>query len=178
MTNDAQSIEKWPNDEGMTHSRLSAACLAAVVACSVAWVGVPADARGQGLSTSAATSMRTWRRTSHGVSSNAALARYRIENLNARAQQSRARRHPAGWPGATLYSTPYYAITTSRTIPARPAAYRASSNPHYFPAGNGLQTQKPFADIRRPPNAIERYWPYMLEAREDPSTGLIIWRLP
>ena len=37
---------------------------------------------------------------------------------------------------------------------------------------------KPFDNVRPAPTAFERYWPLMLEGREDPKTGVIIWSLP
>jgi hypothetical protein len=162
----------------MTHSRMFVARLAIVAGCCAAWGAAPTELRAQG-ATSAAASMQKWRLASQGLSPNAALARYRMQSLRHPAQHSLSPRHPAGWPGATLYSTPYYAVTTHRTIPTRTTSYYPTMASATNSAGvvtPGIR--KPFADIRRPPNAVERYWPYMLEAREDPSTGLVIWRLP
>ena len=161
----------------MAHTQRIVAHLLILVGCCFVWTAASAQALAQ-VKGSAASSMQAWRRHSQGLSSNAALARYRIADLDRRAQQSYVRRHPAGFPGTTLYSAPYYAITTHRTIPDRSVGNYPSSNAHYFPAGDATQTQKPFNNIRYQPNAVQRYWPYMLEAREDPKTGLVIWRLP
>ncbi len=148
----------------MTYTRLIV-----LVGCSAAWWTAPIDLYAQGIS-SAATTMQTWRRTSQGLSSNAALALYRMQNVGHPSQSSFALRRPTSLPATTLYSTPYYAVTTNRAIPGRPISY--------YPTSNTQQTQKPFAGIRHPPNAFQRYWPYLLEAREDPHTGLVIWTLP
>ena len=95
------------------------------------------------------------------------------------------RRAPAAghmrWPAAdrwrrpqpsrgTIYSAPYFAITTPWAIPdIRSDPYPAAVRP-----GN----RKPFAGARPASTAVDRYWPLLMEAREDPKTGLIIWRLP
>ncbi len=162
----------------MTHSRQIVTRLIVLVGCGAAWGMAPVELFAQGVS-SAATTMQAWRRSSQGLSPNAALARYRMQNLGHPAQRSLSLCHPSGWPGTTLYSTPHYAVTTSRTLPARPTSYYPTTNSLTTNSSTGtLQTQKPFADVRHPPNAVQRYWPYMLEAREDPTTGLVIWRLP
>ena len=156
-----------------THSYSIVSRLIVLVGCCAAWGSAPIDALAQGAS-SAATSLHTWRRTSQGLSPNAALARYRMQNLGHSVPRSFALRQPAIQPTTTLYSTPYYAITTHRTIPARPTSYYPTTNS----AATGSLTPKPFADLQRPPTAVQRYWPYLLEAREDPRTGLVIWQLP
>lgn len=38
--------------------------------------------------------------------------------------------------------------------------------------------EKPFANVQQPPTAFERYWPLLIEGREDPKTGQIIWYFP
>jgi hypothetical protein len=170
----------------MTHFRSLVARLMILAGCCVAWGAVPTDLRAQGVS-SAAITMQNWRRASQGLSPNAALARYRMQSLGHPAQRSLSQRHPSGWHGTTLYSTPYYAVTTHRALPTRTTSYYPSTrySTSFSPSSSTSSStagtpmiQKPFAEIRRPPNAIERYWPYMLEAREDPSTGVVIWRLP
>ena len=141
--------------------------------CSLAIASVHAQG-----AKSTAQSLQAWQRhSSQELSSNAALARYRLDNLNQRVARTRVRRYPAGFPGTTIYSAPYYAVTTHRVVPDRLAGRNTLANPHYFPVDR-TQTQKPFADIRYQPNAVQRYWPLLLEAREDPQTGLVIWRLP
>jgi hypothetical protein len=32
--------------------------------------------------------------------------------------------------------------------------------------------------MRPAPTAFERYWPLLLEGREDPETGVVIWSIP
>jgi hypothetical protein len=39
-------------------------------------------------------------------------------------------------------------------------------------------TGKPFSNVRPAPTAFERYWPLLLEGREDPKTGVVIWYIP
>ncbi len=48
----------------------------------------------------------------------------------------------------------------------------------YYPGVSRQPTQKPFANLERQPSGLESYWPLLLEGREDPNTGLIIWTLP
>lgn len=37
---------------------------------------------------------------------------------------------------------------------------------------------KPFENAHPAPTAFERYWPLLLEGRQDPNTGVIIWYMP
>ena len=48
----------------------------------------------------------------------------------------------------------------------------------FYPGVSRLPPQKPFANVRPEPTGLQRYWPLLLEGREDPNTGLIIWTLP
>jgi|GEM_PF-7088303 len=48
----------------------------------------------------------------------------------------------------------------------------------FYPGISRTPPQKPFTAIERPPTALERYWPLLLEGRENLDTGEIIWRLP
>ena len=157
----------------MTHLQKTVNRWLVLLGCCATWATFGVDVHAQRIN-SAASSMQNWRRHSQGLSSSAALARYRIESLNQRVQQAKVRRHPAGFLGSTIYSTPYYAITTHRTIPVPSTSYYPTTGVTPFET----QAEKPFADVRHRPNAVQRYWPYMLEAREDPTTGLVIWRLP
>ena len=133
------------------------------------WLTAPIDVHAQGVS-SAATSLQAWRSTSQGLSSNAALAFYRVQNIGHPNQQNSVWRRQQFVPNTTIYSAPYYAVTTHRSV----TAPRSS----YYPTSTSRQTQKPFSDVRPAPTAFERYWPLLLEAREDPQTGLVIWTLP
>ena len=132
-------------------------------------LAAPTGARAQGDS-SALTSMRAWRHTSQGLSPNAALAFYRLRNAGLPKQQTRVRYRRPDLPNSTIYSAPYYAITTHRAVPV------PRSNP--YPTGSTPRPRKPFAGVHPAPTAVDRYWPLLLEAREDPKTGLVIWKLP
>ena len=48
----------------------------------------------------------------------------------------------------------------------------------FYPGVSRLPTQKPFANVQPEPTGLQRYWPLLLEGREDPNTGLILWTLP
>jgi len=153
---------------------MNATRLTILLGClAVCWTA-PVELHAQ-RTTSAATTMRTWQQASQGLSPNAALALYRMQNVGHPTQGASTLRRPSPYPSTTLYSTPYYAVTTWRAVPQRPTSYYPTAN---NPSPDVPQTQKPFADVRTPPNAFQRYWPYLLEAREDPRTGLIIWQLP
>jgi hypothetical protein len=103
--------------------------------------------------------MQVWNQTSQGMSTNAALAFYRVQNVGRPTMQT------PGWP---RYSqTP---AVTSYPMPTTTA--RA-----YYPS-TVTPVEKPFAYVRPPATAFDRYWPFLMEAREDPDTGLIIWTLP
>lgn len=127
---------------------------------------------------SPATTLHTWRQTSQGMSSNAALAFYRVRNVGYPNRQQ-GTGVPIALQNRTLYSAPYYAITRRRGV----AATIAPVAPVTAPA-LGVTTRqtgivsKPFVNLERPANAVERYWPLLLEAREDRRTGLVIWSLP
>ncbi len=112
-----------------------------------------------------------WRQSSQGMSSNAALAFYRLRNssgvptpLHPRFQVgSGAMVHV---PGYTSRTGAYAPFSAQQTTPGQQTTvYRQP-------------TGKPFENVRPAPTAFERYWPLMLEGRQDPKTGLIIWSLP
>ena len=92
-------------------------------------------------------------------------AAYRLENMGRRAHLTPAMQFHLNRSGATAYIPPN--ATNNRQRP-----------PHFYPGVSRLPAQKPFANIERPQNALERYWPLLLEGRQDPNTGLIIWSLP
>lgn len=67
--------------------------------------------------------------------------------------------------------------------PPNPQQAAASSAPgqgaeKFYPGVSRLPAQKPFANLDRGPSGLESYWPWLLEGRQDPNTGLIIWSLP
>jgi hypothetical protein len=133
----------------------------------------PVDVFGAGDS-SAVTTMQDWKHASRGRSTNAALAFYRQQRLNPSRSRSQYRSWRPDRSSSTIYSAPYYAITAHRTIP------NFSSNPYPIRRieSHAAYPIKPFANARPAPTAVDRYWPLLLEAREDPKTGLVIWRLP
>jgi hypothetical protein len=109
---------------------------------------------------SAAAPMQVWNRTSQGMSTNAALAFYRVQNV--------------GRPAMPPTAFPQYSrVPTVVTYPASP--YTAHS---YYPSTASSQMQKPFSYVRPPATAYHRYWPYLMEGYENPETGYIIWTMP
>ncbi len=111
---------------------------------------------------SAAAPMQVWNRTSQGMSTNAALAFYRVQNVGRPAGRASA------WPQ-------YSRISSAAIYPAGPAVANA-----YYPTPNmtSVQFPKPFASVRPARTTFDRYWPYLLEGYEDPETGYIVWTLP
>jgi hypothetical protein len=61
-------------------------------------------------------------------------------------------------------------------VPLGPAPSTAPTN--FYPGISRAQPPKPFTDAQREPSGLERYWPLLLEGRQDPNTGWILWRLP
>jgi hypothetical protein len=61
--------------------------------------------------------------------------------------------------------------------PASPTAPRNFS-PGYPSSSYTQRVGKPFENARPAPTAFERYWPLMLEGRQDPKTGVVIWYMP
>jgi len=103
----------------------------------------------------------TWKYTSQGMSTNSALAFYRLQS--------------SGKPVMGAPSNRW-----QRSVPAsrhQSVSNRRSISPYYSSVPSSTH-RKPFANIQPSPNAFERYWPLLLEAREDPETGIIIWSLP
>jgi hypothetical protein len=62
--------------------------------------------------------------------------------------------------------------------PTTPPQYGVAAAPGYPSTIYQRPVSKPFANIPQPQTAFDRYWPLMLEGREDPNTGQIIWSLP
>lgn len=104
--------------------------------------------------------MQVWNQTSQGMSSNAALAFYRVQNVGRPARQQSA------WPQ-------YSRTPTVSVHPTSPVVANT-----YYPTPPAAQYEKPFASVRPPGTAFDRYWPYLLEGYEDPETGYVIWTLP
>ena len=102
-----------------------------------------------------------------------------VENLNPSAR------------GELLSMGPYVRLTYSAKMQLRastasryatpswrpPAPSRRGVLP-YFPAPTYQAPVKPFANVRPAPSSFERYWPLLLEPRENPRTGRVIWTLP
>lgn len=133
---------------------------------AVRWLG-PQHVHAQGVQ-SAAAPMQVWNQTSQGMSSNAALAFYRVQNVGRPVGQATA------WP---QYSRSPAVVNYPVVVNYPTSPYGENS---YYPAAvsSSTQLQKPFAAVRPARTAFDRYWPYLLEGHEDPHTGFIIWTLP
>ncbi len=102
-----------------------------------------------------------------GLSYNESLALYRLRQSSTVPTPLHPR-FQAG-AGAGLY-TPNAAA--SNRSPQQSFVPRYPTNVYSQRVG------KPFENARPAPTAFERYWPLMLEGREDPKTGVIIWYMP
>ena len=130
--------------------------------------------------------MQSWREHSAGMSPNAALAFYRLRHTQQTPQQlqqpssttvqTTIQRFPPVTPRPrrtvqrvpTNYPRPIYAI---------PAAGFYVPHTRSTPVQPGFE-EKPFANTALPPNAVDLYWPMLMQARKERDTGLIIWQLP
>jgi hypothetical protein len=109
---------------------------------------------------------QVWREAAAmGLSYNEALALSRLRT-NAVVPTPLHPRFQAG-SGAGLVQPNYAA---RQGVPLTPSAPTTT----YGPAVTG----KPFSNVRPAPTAFERYWPLLLEGREDPKTGVVIWYIP
>ncbi len=109
--------------------------------------------------------VRTWREAAAmGLSYNEALALSRLRT-NSVVPTPLHPRFQAG-AGAGLYQGAY---PTPRGVAVTPGY---STNAYRQPIA------KPFTGLRPAPTAFERYWPLLLEGREDPETGVVIWSIP
>jgi hypothetical protein len=109
--------------------------------------------------------VQIWREAAaRGLSYNESLALYRLRK-NSTVPTPLHPRFRAG-AGAGVYT------------PGRAAEYGAIAAPKYPTTIAGPRVGKPFENARPAPTAFERYWPLLLEGREDPKTGVIIWSLP
>jgi hypothetical protein len=99
-----------------------------------------------------------------GLSYNESLALYRLRQ-SATVPTPLHPRFQAG-AGAGIYT------------PSRGVRQSTSIVPSYPTNVYTQRVGKPFENVRPAPTAFERYWPLMLEGREDPKTGVIIWYMP
>jgi hypothetical protein len=108
---------------------------------------------------------QVWREAAAmGLSYNEALALSRLRT-NAVVPTPLHPRFQAG-AGAGMVQ-PNYAVRQG--VPLTPSVPTTT----YGPA-----LSKPFSNMRPAPTAFERYWPLLLEGREDPKTGVVIWYIP
>ena len=98
-------------------------------------------------------------------------AAFRLESMGRHVPLSPAMQFHLNRSGGTVYAPPKSQQSSTARTSSRGA-------PHYYPGVSRLPTQKPFANVQHPRNAVERYWPLLLEGRENPHTGVIIWSLP
>ncbi len=98
---------------------------------------------------------------------------FRLESMGRNAQLSPAMQFHLNRSGASINAPP-----EAQSSAAAATTVSGQRTPRFYPGVSRLPTQKPFANLERPPTAIERYWPLLLEGRQDPETGLIIWQLP
>lgn len=108
-----------------------------------------------------------WRETSPGMSTNAALAFYRLRSSSTAPNVLHPRLQPNGGNSSAYFPG-------ARRGPSAPATHLNG----FYPPSSRQATSKPFEGVRPAPTAFERYWPLLLEGRQDPHTGVIIWSLP
>ncbi|MDZ4657259.1 MAG: hypothetical protein SH868_06725 [Bythopirellula sp.] len=109
--------------------------------------------------------VQVWREAAAmGLSYNEALALSRLRT-NSTVPTPLHPRFQAG-AGAGLYQPTYSGHQGVSVTPTY------STNAYRQPIS------KPFAGMRPAPTAFERYWPLLLEGREDPETGVVIWSIP
>jgi hypothetical protein len=103
-----------------------------------------------------------------GLSYNESLALYRLRQSSTVPTPL----HPRFQAGAGA------GVYTPNTAAAANRAGQRSFVPHYPSNVYTQRVGKPFEHARPAPTAFERYWPLMLEGRQDPQTGIIIWYMP
>lgn len=144
------------------------ACLASHNLYGQVGVGVPASAGPNATSNRLKSGLQpdpkqVWRDAAmKGLSYNESLALYRLRQTSTVPTPLHPR-FQAG-AGAGVY-TPNRVTQTGRF---------PSTNNNVYAERAG----KPFDNVRPAPTAFERYWPLMLEGRQDPKTGVIIWYMP
>ncbi len=102
-----------------------------------------------------------------------AAAAYRLGSMGQHVQLSPAMRFHLNRSATTLtpHASPKARLSSASHVPGQGAE-------QYYPSISRQPVQKPFAEIERLPTGLQRYWPLLLEGRENPNTGLIIWSLP
>jgi hypothetical protein len=103
-----------------------------------------------------------------GLSYNESLALYRLRQSSTVPTPLHPRFQVGA--GAGIY-TPNSTVTPNGTK-------QQSFVPNYPSNVYSQRAGKPFENARPAPTAFERYWPLMLEGRQDPNTGVIIWYMP
>lgn len=63
-------------------------------------------------------------------------------------------------------------------VPPRPTTAASRSLRGYYPQLRFAPVSKPFAHVQPPPTTYEQYWPFLLNARENPRTGRVLLTLP
>jgi len=96
---------------------------------------------------------------------------YQLESMGRHVHLTPAMRWHLSRSGAAVTPPPAAKRSSATTAPGQGAA-------KFYPGVSRLPTQKPFANLERPATGLQRYWPLLLEGREDPNTGLIHWSLP
>ena len=129
---------------------------------------------GQGTSGGGHDPLAMWRDTSPGMSTNAALAFYRLRSSSAAPNAI----HPRLQSGANNRRAGGYYPSNQYQPNQRGVGAASSGLPGYGLSSSRYATSKPFEEVRPAPTAFERYWPLLLEGRQDPHTGVIIWSLP
>ncbi len=109
-----------------------------------------------------------WRKTSPGMSTNAALAFYRLQNSS----PSPDKFHPRFQAGARNNISSAYSPLTRRNVNS------SGLVGGYYPLSSRPANSKPFENVRPAPTAFERYWRLLLVGQQDPETGIIVWSLP
>ena len=118
--------------------------------------------------------LAVWRETSPGMSTNAALAFYRLRSSSTAPNAL----HPRFQSGTNSQNSSGYYRSAPRGTGQRGIGSAAAGLPDYGLSSTRYATSKPFDGIQPAPTAFERYWPFLLEGRQDPHTGVIIWSLP
>ena len=137
----------------------------AVAACLLSERLYGQDLYSQALVPPRPDAVRVWREAAAmGLSYNEALALSRLRT-NSVVPTPLHPRFQAG-AGAGFYQ------------PTHPTHYGVAVRPAYSANIYQRPIAKPFAGMRPAPTAFERYWPLMLEGREDPETGVVIWSIP
>jgi hypothetical protein len=157
-------VEFEKRQERIAMKHIPSVVIAWLLAGAVAACLASQNLYGQGLS-NRSDAMQIWREAAmNGLSYNESLALYRLRQ-SATVPTPLHPRFQVG-AGATVYR------------PQQPTRYGVAVTPSYPTTIARAPVGKPFANVRPAPTAFERYWPLMLEGREDPNTGIIIWSLP